>query len=60
MKKFSVEILYQTSAGNAAAKRQVIESVSHSDAMVIVSNRVSSYKRCAKILGGNCVEVRDV
>ena len=59
MNKYSVEVLYQTFNGNEAVKKKVVEATSHSIALNALTEKVRKYKRCLKILGGNCVEVEN-
>lgn len=59
MAKFIVEVIYQTKAGNEGCKKTVIESDSSSSALNLLTERVRKYKRCLKIVGGNCVEYKE-
>lgn len=56
MAKFIVEVIYQTKAGNEGCKKSCIEADSSSTALHILTEKVRKYKRCLKIVGGNCVE----
>lgn len=54
--KYLVEVIYQTVKGNEGIKRATIEAESHSAALKQVEEKVRNYKRCLKLVGGNCVE----
>lgn len=59
MVMYRVEILYETTKGKEGVKKSVIESDSPSNAFDILAEKVSKYKRCMKINGGNCLEIEN-